>query len=383
MRVIYATGARFAGSGIGTTGYHTVHGLARHGMLQRVLCGSTAESDIPPERVWSLGAPSRLLRKLASLDMTHSLWYLESLLFEAWACARLERADLLHVWSNYGLGLIRQAKRLGMVTVLERGSTHPSYQDRLLRTEYARWGLHYRSPQAALRRIAAELQEADYVLVPATQVRKTFLGEGFPAERLLELPYGADVQRFRPAAGRAAHPFRVLFVGQVGVRKGVPALLDAWRALGWRDAELWLVGRVEPGFGRLLSRWQGLPGVRLLGHIPNPVEAYQQSDVFALPSLEEGSALVSYEALACGLPVITTPNTGSVVRDGEEGLLVPPRAVDALAAAIERLRSDEPLHRRMGRAARARAEAFTWEHYEDTLAALYQGLIGSRGGEPA
>ncbi|MDQ7028789.1 MAG: glycosyltransferase family 4 protein, partial [Ardenticatenia bacterium] len=99
-----------------------------------------------------------------------------------------------------------------------------------------------------------------------------------------------------------------------------------------------------------------------------------QADVFVFPSLQEGSALVTYEALACGLPVVTTPNAGSVVRDGIEGFLVPIRDVEALAARLEHLRADEGLHLEMGQAARRRAKAFTWEHYGDRLADTVRSL---------
>jgi glycosyltransferase involved in cell wall biosynthesis len=108
------------------------------------------------------------------------------------------------------------------------------------------------------------------------------------------------------------------------------------------------------------------------------VAVYQQADVFTFPTIEEGSALVTYEALACGLPVVTTPNAGSVVRDGVEGLLVPIRNVEALAAALECLRADERLRREMGRAARARAEEFTWDGYGETLARVLRQATQSK-----
>jgi glycosyltransferase involved in cell wall biosynthesis len=108
--------------------------------------------------------------------------------------------------------------------------------------------------------------------------------------------------------------------------------------------------------------------VTLTGFQANPVPYYQNADFFVFPSLHEGSALVTYEALACGLPTITTRNAGSVVRDGREGYLVPIRSPEGLAAAMEALRQDQTSRRAMGIAARRRAQAFTWRASGDALA---------------
>ena len=321
MKAIYALGARFAGGGIGSTAYHAVGGLYEQGLLQRLLAGSAAPSGIPRDRVRELGLPSRVLRKLAMYDPSRWVAHMECLLFDSWASRQLEPADVFHVWGNYGLRSLHRAKAMGMVTVVERASTHPLYQARVLRQEYARWGVRFHLPQATLSRGMGEIRAADYVLIPSDFVRDSFLAEGFPAGRLLQVPFGVDTERFRPAGCQGTHPFRVLFVGQVGIRKGVPYLLEAWRLLGWRDAELWLVGRVDRHSPRILHRWPSLPGVHRVDHTPDPVALFQQADVFAFPTIEEGSALVTYEALACGLPVVTTPSAGSIVTDGSEGFI--------------------------------------------------------------
>lgn len=374
VRVIYSIGSKFAGGGIGTIAYHAVRGLYRHGVLQRLLCGAYRPTEIPKEKIRSVGLLDRALRKLASLDPSGWLWHLQAVLFDAWASRHLEPAHIFHVWGNYGLRSLQRAKRMGMVTVVERASSHPLYQVRLLQEEYARWGLRFRVPRATLLRGVQELALADYVIIPSDFVRASFVAEGFPEERLLQIPFGVDVNRFRPASGRGDHPFRVLFVGQVGIRKGVPYLLEAWRQLGWRDAEIWIVGRVTSEMKSILARYANLPGVRFIGHIADPVPAYQSADVFAFPTIEEGSALVTYEALACGLPVVTTPNAGAIIHDGVEGFLVSIRNVEALAARLETLRTDELLRQQMGAAARQRIEDFTWARYGTSLAQMYTAI---------
>lgn len=378
--VIYSIGSKFAGHGIGTTAYHAVRGLHRHGMLQRLLCGSYQPTEIPSEKIHALGLPDRALRKLASLEPTGWLWRLQAVLFDMWASKLLVPANIFHVWGNYGLRSLQKAREMGMITVVERASTHPVYQAQLLQKESANWGLFFRLPHATIKRGLAEMALADWVLIPSEFVRQSFAEHGFPEGRLLLIPFGVDTSRFRPYEGETSHPFRALFVGQVGIRKGVPYLLEAWRRLGWRDAELWLVGRVLSECQPILHRYKGLPGLRLIGHLDDPVKAYWQTSVFVFPTIEEGSALVTYEALACGLPVVTTPNAGSVVRDGVEGLIVPIRDVEALVNALDQLRDDEQRRRDMGRAARARAEEFTWDKYGDKLARTLQEAANRQRG---
>jgi glycosyltransferase involved in cell wall biosynthesis len=375
MKVLYAIGSTFAGGGIGTTAYHGVRGLYRHGLLQRVLCGAARPTEIPSHLIRTIGSADRVLRKLATYDRSHWLAHLQTIFFDAWAARRLEPAEILLVWYKCGLRAMRRAKTRGMVTVGQWGSVHPRYQYQTLADECARWGLRRKMPGAVLARALAEIDAADYLLCATDLARENFHAQGVADAKLITIANGVDVKRFTPARAAAPHPFRALFVGQVGFRKGVPYLLEAWQRLGWRDAELWLAGNTDAEIRPLLSRFADLPGTRFLGYVSDPVPVYQSADVFVFPSLQEGSAKVNFEALACGLPLVTTPTSGSVARDGVEGLLVPIRNVDALAAALDRLRSDEQLRREMGTAARIRAEEFPWERHGEALVEALRSVM--------
>ncbi len=381
MKVIYSLGARFAGGGIGTTAYHAARGLYRHGMLHRLIVGSYRPTEIPRGKIRSQGMISRVMRKAATFDNSGWLWYLHSVLYDIWGSAQLEPADVLVVWGNYALRTMQRAKKLGMITVLVRASTHPRYQAQLLAEEYVRWGLKYKINNASLQRAIKETNLADYTLIPSDFVRHSFLEEGYPEEKLIQVPFGVDTERFRPPERNAPHPFKVLFVGQVSIRKGVPYLLEAWQRLGWDDAELWLLGVPERAARRVWNAYHSLLKVKWLGY-RDPLPYYQSADVFVFPSIEEGSALVTYEAMACGLPVITTPNSGSVVRDGINGFLIPIRDSPALAAALRKYRSAPSLRESMGNAALKRVRRYTWERHGDNLSnALIRIVIQTREGE--
>ena len=181
---------------------------------------------------------------------------------------------------------------------------------------------------------------------------QTYLDRGYAAEGMITIPYGVDTARFCPAESASERPFRVLFVGQVSLGKGIAYLLQAWKALAWRDAELWLAGNVAPELRPALDGLLAQPGVRVLGYMPRPEEAYRAVDLFCLPSLSEGSALVTYEAMACGLPLVITPEAGAMATHEREALLCPARDASALAEALQCLRDDSALRLRMGQAAR-------------------------------
>jgi glycosyltransferase involved in cell wall biosynthesis len=152
-----------------------------------------------------------------------------------------------------------------------------------------------------------------------------------------------------------------VFVARGSVRKGLPVLLDAWREAGLK-ARLILVGGIEPEVLDRCAAALRLPSVEACPFSRDLARAYGNADVFVLPSFEEGSPLVSYMALAAGLPCIMSPAAaGWVVRDGKEGFVLEPDDKPKLIEALRLLAGDRALRQRMGEAARLRAADYTWE----------------------
>ena len=379
LKVIYSIDARLGGSGVGYTGYNAAVGLYQAGILARLFVGSNAQTTIPAALIRQWGIVNRGLKYLGAKDSSGLIYYLDSMLFDAWVAARLPQGDILHSWHGHSLWSLRKAKQKAMVTVIERASSHPATAAQLLREEYQRWNVPLRLPMWNHRRLLQEIAEADYITIPSDFVRQSMIAGGVPERKLIEIPFGADLGQFSPSPATMAHPFRVIFAGQVSIRKGVPYLMEAWRRLQWSDAELWIVGGITPDFAALRHRWADLASVKFWGHSAELPRLLQQSDVFVFPSIEEGSALVTYEALACGLPVITTFNAGSVVRDGQDGLIVPIRDAEALCDRLQRLRDDATLRARMGQSARERAEAFRWQTYQAELLKTYPRVVSEHG----
>jgi len=217
------------------------------------------------------------------------------------------------------------------------------------------------------RRRLRDIELADRILVPSEHIAATLARHGTPRDRIEVVPYAADTRRFQPLQGKR-HDQRCtfLFAGGITQRKGIKYLLQAWRRVrrpGWR---LQLVGALPSDPGPLADHLEGVEHLGRVAHAEMPARM-AAADVFVFPSLFEGSAVVTYEALASGLPCLVTPEAGSVVREGSEGYLVPPGDPEALAEAMERLGSDPALRESMARAARARAEEFDWPRYHSAL----------------
>ncbi|MDJ1179471.1 glycosyltransferase family 4 protein [Roseofilum sp. BLCC_M91] len=181
------------------------------------------------------------------------------------------------------------------------------------------------------------------------------------------MPYGAPLDYFHPQPKKDSC-FRALYVGRVEPRKGIHYLLKAWKNLNLSDAELCLIGINEFPSG-WLDQYQDL--FRYIPPVPHYSlnQYYSSASVFVFPSLVEGFGLVLLEAMACGIPVITTPNTAGpdIIMDGVEGFIVPIRDTEALQEKLDWC-YDHPLElSQMGKAARKKAEQLTWSQYRKEL----------------
>jgi glycosyltransferase involved in cell wall biosynthesis len=218
------------------------------------------------------------------------------------------------------------------------------------------------------RRRLRDIALADLILVPSNHIADALAARGTSPRRIRVIPYAADCRRFRPLAGKCHESTcTFLFAGGITQRKGIKYLLEAWariRRPGWK---LQLLGALPENRGPLVP-W--LDHVELLGRVAHAEMPARMAaaDVFVFPSLFEGSAVVTYEALACGLPSVVTVEAGSVVRDGIEGFVVQSRDVDTLARRMEQLGDTPQLRARMAAAARSRALEFDWPRYHDAVA---------------
>lgn len=387
MRVIYTTASPLGGAGLGEVAGQAVGGIWGAGCLVRAITVANRQSMVPADRIREVRfQPTKVF------SMLPSRYYYP--MKRAWvdrvAAVFVDRTDcdLVHGWTHECFQTLAAAKRRGAVTVLERNYAHPRHSREVLEAEYAAagigwpgkpWpGLHrYDHWERELTVAVAEMDLADVIVVPAEFTRETLVAHGVPPHKIRVVPRGVNGDRFQPARP-AVPPFRVLFVGQVCLRKGIRYLLEAWRMSRLPGAELVLLGAVHDEVRAILAQYSDLPGLRILGFMKDVARFYAEASVFVLPTLDEGSAKAVSEAMAAGLTVVTTSEAGSLVEDGKTGCLVPPRNVERLAERLAFLHAHPEVRRELGVAARDAILPYSWERYRRTLLDVYEGAAARR-----
>lgn len=384
MRVVLSTWGRFHM-------FHLARQMEQRGWLERIFTTYprfkvAAEPGVPQDKItcnWPLyTAELALLRygvQLARSDAFARLRYADN---DRHLKRHVPDCDVFVALSQSGLAAGRQAQRRGAKWICDRGSTHADWSHRVVGEELARFGATPPTPPATLERERAEYAGADRIVVPSRFVANTFIEEGVPAEKLRICPYGANRARFKPVGSPDPETFEVVFVGQVGARKGVPLLLEAFARVRHPRKRLKIIGGVMPELKAWLSE-RRFDDVEFLGLVPNTELAahYSSAHVFALASIEEGLAMVIGEALACGVPVVATANTGveDILTDEVEGFVVRNRTVDAFAERLQQLADDRDLRARMSAAALNRVTKLGgWDTYGQNYAAILQDLTGAR-----
>lgn len=386
--------------------HHAAVALQKAGLLQRYVCtfsGQEADawwgrllpleqrkrlhgkyvSDLDPGLIKTIPTPhitTQVLRRMGVINIEQantwsSAWY------DSISQEYAGQAEVFHHVNSMGLKTARMVHERGGKVICDVRSEHIDTQEAILLDEYSQLGLVYRSPRRAMRdRLIAEYGTADIIIVPSSYVADTFVQQGIDRTKLFIVPYGADLSNFtrweqQHQDMETERPFRVLFVGQIIPRKGLHHLIRAFVDLRLPHAELLIFGRGEPAYEDLIRKMipPGNCSIGFMGHVPQ-IELwrhYSESDVFVLPTLSEGSAVVVYEAMAAGLPVITTPNAGAVARDKVDGFIVPIRHSGAILNSLLYLYEHQEERLRMGYAAANQAKEFTWERYGERLLAVY------------
>lgn len=292
--------------------------------------------------------------------------------------------DVIHCWPLGSVATLRAAKSAGTATVLERPNAHTAFAYDVVAREHEKLGVpftagysHRPSPER-LRIEEAEYNLADLLACPSEFVAKTFLVRGMDQTRIGRHQYGYDPLKFIPSQveRQADRPFTMLFVGRCEPRKGLHFALEAWHRAGAPAHGRFLIcGAYIPGYREVLTRWLDGTSVEERGYIADISGEMRNADVLVLPSIEEGSALVTYEARASGCVLLVSEAAGAKLQDGRHGFIHRVGNVDQLTDHLQALISDRVLLQRMRTASIGELDGLTWTTAAELQCALYGEAI--------
>jgi len=333
IRVLYSFPHRLGADRICTTAWYQVHGAHAAG-AHLVVCAGSIARELPP----GLDVRPTLARGRVRLPY-RALGRLRAFaLHDFIVSRRLERLahqiDVVHAWPLGALRTLKVAARLGIPSVLERPNAHTRFAYAAVAAECERLGItldkdHEHAFNAGiLAHEEAEYELATRLLCPSDFVARTFSDLGFPPERLARHQYGFDAQRYTPSPTWQAsgQGLRMLFVGGCAPRKGLHFALEAWLgSSASQHGRFRIAGGFVPQYAERLAGMLAHPSVDVLGHRTDVDELMRQSDLLVLPSIEEGSTLVTSEARGSGCVLLVSDAAGAVAYLYARGRARPPR----------------------------------------------------------
>lgn len=281
-----------------------------------------------------------------------------------------------YVFTQIALELLRELGQRGTPHVLDNPNGHIRHFRDVVQREADRW-LPTRYPghpsEGMVDRVEEEYALASRIRVGSTWAADTMASRGVEGTRISVIPHSVDLARFAPAttARRTGRTLRVVFVGSLGLGKGFQYLLEAVRSLGADRVSVQIVGATgDPWCRRLFDNLRR--GLDVTAAPGDPLPAYHQADLLVLPTLHDGFGYVVAEAMACGVPVITTDACGAAewLRHGQTGWVVRSGATDPLSAALDEALSRPHELCEMGREARLTIEGVAGARVKQELSRL-------------
>jgi glycosyltransferase involved in cell wall biosynthesis len=295
--------------------------------------------------------------------------------------------DIVHTWPLGSLRTLKAAARHGIPTLLERPNAHTRFAYEVVQKECERLGItmpahheHAYNPEV-LQIEEQEYQLADKLLCPSDFVARTFLDRGFPPDKLMRHQYGFDHKVYHPGSVErpSGQGLTMLFVGGCAPRKGLHFALDAWlKSPAHKNGTFLIAGTFLPAYQELLSSQLSHPSVKILGERNDVADLMQKSDVLVLPSIEEGSALVTSEARGSGCVLLVSEAAGAICRHMENALVHQVGAVDVLAQQITLLSENRGFLEKLRAASLGTVQELTWKAAGERLLGIYRQMVDAK-----
>jgi Glycosyltransferase len=304
-------------------------------------------------------------------------------LFYGWSSRHhIQNANIFHVRSGSGLGgAIEIAKKRGLKVVVDQSAAHPKFMQKQLEDDFVRNNAVLTMTMGSVfwQAVVDDCTKADCLLVNSEFVKQTFVDCGFDIERIKVVYLGVRDDFFGLKSDyKVKKTLKILFTGNFGLAKGVEYLLRALKILEKREIlfEMTIVGSFEQSVD-IIEKYN-VKNINFVGHIPqDELKKYlSESDIYLFPSLTEGCASSGMEAMAAGLPVIATYESGLPIENHIDGLIISSKDEESIVEAVVKLLDDEQLRERLGKnAARKISTNYTWDKYAESVSALYNELL--------
>jgi glycosyltransferase involved in cell wall biosynthesis len=383
LRVLYSFPHRLGSDRICTTAWHQVDSLVGAGADVTVHAASIKRTLPPVVRTaptlaaGKVRMPFRLLGSMRAFALHDHI-----------VSRRLERlaseVDIVHGWPLGCRRTLEVARRLGIPTALERPNAHTRFAYEVVARECERIGVELPdSHEHAFNEQVLEREEIEYglataLLCPSDFVVRTFRDLGFSSSRLVRHQYGFDPSVFTPPDLYQApdRGLRMLFVGGCAPRKGLHFALQAWLASpASRSGRFQIAGTFVKGYEQMLAPMLSHPSVEVLGQSSDVADLMRGSDVLVLPSIEEGSALVTSEARGCGCVLVVSDATGASCRHLDNSLIHSAGNIAMLTQHLTMLHEDRQLLRRLRESSLRTVGEITWDAAGSRLLQAYQEII--------
>lgn len=383
VRVLYSFPLRLGADRVCYTALQQVNSLAAAGAEVVVFPASVGRSVAPGIRVSPTLSRGRLRLPYRVVGTMRAVAWHDRIVAH-----RIEKLagqiDIIHTWPLGALETLKAAARLGIPTVLERPNAHTGFAMEVVQKECDRLGVELPTGHEhaydgkKLRKEEEEYELADRLLCPSDFVAKTFLDRGYPAAKLARHQYGFDEKTFHP--GSEARPQKpgltMLFVGLCAVRKGVHFALEAWlKSPASKDGTFLIAGEFLPDYEEKLAAMLAHPSVKLLGHRTDVPELMRNADILTLPTIEEGSALVTSEGRGSGCVLVVSDAAGANCTHMVNALVHPAGEVPVLSQHITMLHEDRALLHRLRSASLATVSELTWTAAGRVLLEAYRQTI--------
>jgi glycosyltransferase involved in cell wall biosynthesis len=384
LRILYSFPDTVGAPGIGVAARHHTEELARLGHEVHLYCTAVAGPAPAVDRVVTTLSVAGARIPHRALGRARAYRYHDRRV--ALALRRFAgKIDAVHVWPRATLATAAAARRADVPVLREAPNTHTAFAYERVAEETERLGLpavaghSHEGSRYALRLEEQEYEAASMIAVLSEYCRRTFLDRGIAPDRLGLHGYGFDPGRF-PAPESLDGPrpdgLRVVFVGRCEPRKGLHYALEAWIESGAAERGTFVIcGRFYPGYEEVLERRLRHPSVRILGWVDDPGELMRESDVFLFPSIEEGSAFVTYEAQASGCALVVSDATGARCEHMRQGLVHEAGDLETLTEHLRLLDADRDLLQRLRANAVASRPTLSWAYSAGEIAGLYRELV--------